>query len=235
MEPGIHELTAGYALDALDAEERRAYEEHLDGCERCREELAGFHDVTASLALAATGPEPRADLRDRILVSARAERQNVVPLRRSRPLTRGRILTAVAAVAAVVAVALGAWAASLHGRLGDANDRLAAERENLAVISDPAARDVELAKGDGRLVVTPDGRAVMVVEGLGQAPSGKTYEVWVINGTTPTRAGLFPGGNRSVVAVDGTVGKDAVVAVTLERAGGVNAPTTTPVAASQPV
>ena len=29
MEPGIHELTAGYALDALDPEERRAYEEHL--------------------------------------------------------------------------------------------------------------------------------------------------------------------------------------------------------------
>ena len=72
------------------------------------------------------------------------------------------------------------------------------------------------------------------MDGLAKAPSGKTYEIWIIEGTKPTRAGLFPGGDRSVIAVQGTVGKDAVVAVTLERSGGVDAPTTTPVAASQP-
>ena len=75
----------------------------------------------------------------------------------------------------------------------------------------------------------------MIVDGLAPAPPGKTYEVWVIMGTTPTRAGLFHGGGRSVVGVDGTVVKDAVVAVTLEPAGGVDAPTTTPLVASQPV
>jgi len=235
MESGIHELTAGYALDALDPEERRAYEEHLEGCERCQEELARFWDVSASLALAATGPDPSPELREKILAGARAEPQNVVPLQRAPRFSRGRIVTAVAAVAAVVAIALGAWAVSLHGRLGDANDRLAADQAALAIVSDPSARAVGLAKGDGRLVVASEGRAAMIVEGLGPAPNGKTYEVWVINGTKATRAGLFPGGDRSVVAVQGTVGKDAVVAVTLERAGGVDAPTTTPVAASQPV
>jgi len=235
MEPGIHELTAGYALDALDPEERRAYEEHLEGCQRCKEELARFWDVSTSLALAATGPDPSLELRERILTAARAEPQNVVPIQRKPRLTRGWALGAVAAAAAVVAIALGAWAASLHGRLGHANDRLAADRAALAIVSDPSARFVALAKGDGRLVVAPEGRAAMIVDGLEKAPSGKTYEVWVINGTKPTRAGVFAGGGRSVVAVQGTVGKDAVVAVTLERAGGVNAPTTTPVAASQPV
>jgi anti-sigma-K factor RskA len=238
MEPGIHELTAGYALDALDPEQRRAYEEHLEGCERCKEELARFWDVSASLALAATGPDPSPELRERILAVARAEPQKVVPIQRKPRLTRGWALgavAAVAAVAAVVAIALGAWAASLHGRLGDANDRLAADRAALAIVSDPSARSVAFAKGDGRLVVAPQGRAAMIVEGLAKAPSGKTYEVWVINGTKPTRAGVFEGGGRSVVAVRGTVGKDAVVAVTLERAGGVSAPTTPPVAASQPV
>jgi anti-sigma-K factor RskA len=94
---------------------------------------------------------------------------------------------------------------------------------------------VSFAKGRGRLVVAPGGQAVMVVDGLAAAPSGKTYEVWVIRGTTPRRAGLFAGGGRSVVAVDGTVPQDAVVAVTLERSGGVDAPTTTPLVASQPV
>ena len=37
----IHDLTAAYALDALDAEEQELYEGHLATCERCREELAG--------------------------------------------------------------------------------------------------------------------------------------------------------------------------------------------------
>jgi anti-sigma factor RsiW len=235
MESGIHELTAAYALDALDPEERRAYEEHLEGCERCQEELASFWDVSASLALAATGPDPSPELREKILAATRSEPQNVVPLRRAPRITRGWAVGAVAAVAAVVAIALGAWAVSLHGRLGDANDRLAADRAALAIVSDPAARAVDLAKGNGKLVVAPDGRAAMIVDGLAKAPSGKTYEVWVIRGTKPTRAGTFAGGDRSVVAVQGTVGNDAVVAVTLERAGGVNAPTTTPVAASQPV
>jgi anti-sigma-K factor RskA len=235
MGSGIHELTAGYALDALDPEERRSYEEHLERCERCREELASLWETTAALALATAGPGPSPELRDRILARARSEPQNVVPLRRRTLLTPVRAVSAVAAVAAVVVVALGAWAVSLHGRLGHANDRLALERGNLSVLSDPTARTVSLARGNGRLVVASGGRAVMVVDGLGRAPAGKTYEVWVINGTTPTRAGLFSGGGRSVVGVDRAVGKDTVVAVTLERAGGADAPTTTPIVASQPV
>ena len=36
----LHDLTAAYALDALDPDEARAYEEHLAHCERCRSELA---------------------------------------------------------------------------------------------------------------------------------------------------------------------------------------------------
>ena len=38
----IHDLSAAYALDALDDDERRAFEEHLAGCERCREEVAAL-------------------------------------------------------------------------------------------------------------------------------------------------------------------------------------------------
>jgi len=235
MESGIHELTAGYALDALDPDEKRSYEEHLEECEHCREELSSFWETTSALALATEGPEPSPDLRDRILAGARAERQNVVTLRRRSSFTPVRVLSAAAAAAAVAAIGLGIWALSLHGRLGDAHDRLAVDRGKLSVLADPSARSVSLAKGAGRLVVASDGRAVIVVDGLDRAPSGKTYELWVIDGKTPKRAGLFPGGARSVVGVDGPVEENAVVAVTLERSGGVEAPTTAPLVASQPV
>ena len=36
MADGLHELTAAYALDALDDHETREYEEHLRRCEQCR-------------------------------------------------------------------------------------------------------------------------------------------------------------------------------------------------------
>src|SRR5262249_10854501 len=99
MEPGIHELTAGYALDALDPEERGADEEHPEGCDPGREDLPRSWDVSPSLALAAPGPAPSPELRERILTAARAEPQNVVPIQRKPRLTGGWALGAVAAAA----------------------------------------------------------------------------------------------------------------------------------------
>jgi anti-sigma-K factor RskA len=236
METGIHELTAAYALDALEPEERRDYEAHLRDCESCREELASFATVTEALAVAASGPVPSRELRDRILADARAEPQVVVPFepRRRRALP---VLAAVAGVAAVAAVAVGLWAAQLSGDLDEARSALEAQRRAASVLADPASRTVGLTTGQGRLVVDPDGRAALVVDALGPAPSGKTYEVWVIEGDAPpTPAGLFPGQDGAeLVLVEGTLDGGEVVAVTIEDAGGVSEPSTEPVVASDPV
>jgi anti-sigma factor RsiW len=235
MEAGIHELTAGYALDALDPDERRAYEAHLAECPRCREELKSFWRTTEALAVAATGPEPSAGLRDRILERARAEREVVVPLE-SRRRRAVPVLGAAAAIAAVVALAIGLWAVQLSGDLDDTRSALERERAAAAVLADPDARSVALESGQGRLVVASDGRAALVLEGLDPAPDGKTYEMWILAGSTPERAGLFPGSDsREIVALDGVVDAGDVVAVTIEDAGGVDAPTTDPVVATMPV
>src|SRR5919197_6599041 len=88
MEAGIHELTAGYALDALDADERRTYEAPLEDCGRCRRELTSFWSVTEALAVASSGPVPAPELRGRILDAARAEPPVVIPfpVQRRRPV-----------------------------------------------------------------------------------------------------------------------------------------------------
>ena len=234
MEIGIHELTAGYALDALEPDERQAYEEHLAGCAQCQEDLASFWEVTGALALAATGPEPPPELRDRIVAAARAETQTVVPFRPRRQRPR-QILGAVAAIAAVALVALGWWAISLHGSLDDTRSALNEQRMVAGVLADSSAQRVSLAAGSGALVNGADG-SVLVVDGLKAAPAGHTYEVWVVRkGMAPASSGLFAGGAHSVVLVRHGVATGDVVAVTLERAGGVTAPTTKPVVASNPV
>jgi anti-sigma factor RsiW len=235
METGIHELTAGYALDALDPDERRDYEAHLAGCEQCREELASFWMTTEALAVAASGPVPSHGLRDRIVTAARAEPQVVVPLEVRRRRTTP-VLAAVAAVAAVAALAVGLWASNLSSDLDEARSALERERAAAAVLADPEARTVALQEGDGRLVVGSDGRAVLVLDELDPAPAGKTYEMWIVDrGGVPARAGLFPGRDGTdVVALDGVVAVGNVVAVTVERKGGVDEPTSEPVAASVP-
>ena len=241
METGIHELTAGYALDALDPGERSAYEAHLAGCEQCREELSSFWETTEALAVAASGPAPSSALRERILAEVRAETpHNVVPLEpRRRRRAAVPVLAAAAAIAAVVALALGLRAADLSGQLDDTRAALDRAQSSAAVLADPGAQSVDLQAGDGRLVVDADGRAVLVLDGLDPAPAGKTYEMWVVprgDIEQASSAGLFSGsGSREIVPVEGTVQAGDVVAVTVESAGGVEAPTTQPVVASDSV
>jgi len=210
----LHELTAGYALDALDPAERATYEEHLSSCERCREDLQGFWQVSGALAHAAGGPMPPASLRGRILEQARSERSNVVPLRRPRFVVPA--LSSVAAVAAVAAIGLGLWATSLSRDLDGAEGEL-------AVLGDPNARTYRSDSGQADLVVRPTGDAALVVRTLAPAPDGKDYEIWVFENGVARRAGLFelPG----VALLTRRVEPGQTVAVTLEADGGVDAPT----------
>ena len=235
METEIHELTAGYALDVLDADERWAYEAHLAECERCREELTSFWETTEALAIAAAGPAPNPELRSRILDAARAERQVVVPLE-SRRRRAVPVLGAAAAIAAVVALAVGLWATQLSSDLDDSRLALERERQAAAVLADPSARTVSLEAGDGRLVVDDGGRAVLVLDGLDPAPQGKTYELWIIEGENASPAGLFAGRDGlDWVGLDVTVDTGDVVAVTIEEAGGVEVSANDPIVASAPV
>ena len=207
---GIHELSAAYALDALDSGDRRRFEEHLGQCADCRDDVASFHEAAAALAYDVDAPAPPQALRERILTKARAERpSNIVPL----PSRRWGlpIATGVAAVAACAALAFGLWAASLQNELDD------------------RAAVIELTGADGSLLVEPSGEAILTVDGLGRAPAGKTYEIWVIEDGQTRPSGLFPGApGRSVVPLTERVPDGAVVAVTLEPAGGTSKPSGKP-------
>jgi anti-sigma-K factor RskA len=211
---GIHELSAAYALDALDGDERREFEEHLTHCAECRQDLASFQEAASALAYQVEVAPPPPALRARILEQARRERSNVIPLRRRWALPAA---ATAAAVAACAAIGLGLWATALHNELGKR----------------PEA--VPLTGASGSVIVTPGNEATLVVEGLAPAPAGKTYEAWVIENDKPVRAGTFAGGGHVAFPLARKVPDGAIVAVTLERAGGVDQPTTDPVFASERV
>jgi len=198
MDP--HDLTAAYALDALDPDEAEAYERHLSQCEECREQLAELNESAAALAFGAVAPAPPTRLRTSILDAAAAERSNVVPLLRRRWVARG-LAVAAAAVACIV--------------VGLAVSLSQSTKTQYASMS--VSRDAS-------------GKATIHVTGLSAAPRGKTYEAWVIpTEGAPRPVALFPGGTSTTARLPGRVPQDAVVAVTVERAGGVDKPTQNPI------
>ncbi len=214
----LHELTAAYALDALDPDERQAFEAHLAGCERCRDEVAELAAAAASLAYAAAPAAPPPLLRARILDAARAERPNVVPLR---PRWANPV-AAAAVVAACAAIALGVWNVSLHQQLSTAHTE--------------AIRSVPVSGHSGSVIVSSGGSGAIVLSALPAAPAGKTYEAWVIRGEVAAPAGTFRGGAPTTyVKLSRRVPSGAKVAVTIEPAGGSAQPTSAPFVVSAPV
>jgi anti-sigma-K factor RskA len=196
----VHDLTAAYALDALDPDEIEMYEEHLGQCEECRVQLAELNETAGALAFGAVAPAPPERLRLAILDSAGAERSNVVPLLQRRWVARGLAVAAAAAACIVVGLAVALSKSS-----------------QTQYVSMAVSRDAQ-------------GNVTVQFSGLAAAAHGKTYEAWVIpKGKPPQPAGLFSGGTSTTIHLNGTVPKSAVVAVTLERAGGSRAPTMTPI------
>src|SRR6266566_443431 len=102
----VHDLTAAYALDALDGDEAEAYELHLGQCEDCRAQLAELNETAGALAYGTIASVPPPRLREAILEQAAAERSNVVPLLRRRWVVRGLAVAAAAAACIVVGFAV---------------------------------------------------------------------------------------------------------------------------------
>jgi anti-sigma-K factor RskA len=233
MEQGIHELSAAYALHALDPDEERTFEEHLALCEECRRYVADFQETAAVMAYELEGPAPPPALRERILERARAQQPKVVPFQR-----RGWAFPAAAtlAVAATIAaVAFGIWAFTLNSSLTDERSALDESQQQVAVLADANAERIPLEGADGTLVVASDGQAALVVNGLESAGADETYEAWVIEGDQPRPAGLFQSsGDRTVFKLTEPVPEGGVVAVTREPAGGSEQPTSDPLFTASP-
>ncbi|HET6624144.1 MAG TPA: anti-sigma factor [Gaiellaceae bacterium] len=148
------------------------------------------------------------------------------PARRPSPATIGLL----AGFVGLLALALGTFA-FLSALDDDGSSTAAATRDSgraLALLSKPSTERVSVVGSQGALVlaVGSGGRAVLVLRGLERAPSGRTYEAWVVDagGGPPDPAGLFSGGER-VVELTRLVPVGATVAVTVEEAVGSDTPT----------
>lgn len=252
----IHALSGAYAVDALSDEERAGFEEHLEACPSCREEVDSLREAAALLpATTETAPSPA--VRAAVLASITQVRPlpplvahgpendteqspttgTVVPLRRR------RFRTALVAAAAAVIVAGGAGIGI--SQLGDDGDGGGTSQE-----ADPEQDEVQqvLTASDVQIVdastTLPEGteaavhwspslgKAVVVTDGMPAAPDGHLYELWYQNGEgSMVRAGLMPEGEDNTVLLEGDGSDAKAVGITVEPAPhGSEEPTMPPVA-----
>jgi anti-sigma-K factor RskA len=226
-----------YALGVLEEPERSEVRTHVDrGCEACAAGLREARALAFAMGSAVDGPNPTHQLRSRILAAAGGV-----------PRQRRNWFTALVAAGATALAAAGVMlyqVQSYRSELADA--RIAIERSGAAaaamrqafdLIEAPETREVSFGQGQpapprGRVFFHPSG-VLLVASRLPAPPPGKTYEMWIIRGGKPAPAGLFgssPQGNAMHLYRPPTPPAESdVVAVTLEAAGGVAAPTSAPI------
>lgn len=249
----IHALSGAYAVDALSDEERAGFEEHLEGCPTCREEVDSLREAAALLPITTeTAPSPA--VRAAVLAGI-AQVRPLPPLvahgpeagdhDRSHgtvvPLRRRRFRTALVAAAAAVIVAGGVGVGI--SQLDDATDGTSqqADPEPSEVEQVLTASDVQIVEASTTLPEgtqaavhwSPSlGKAVVVTDGMPAAPSGHLYELWYQDSDGDmVRAGLMPEGEDNTVLLEGDGSGAKAVGITVEPApDGSEEPTMPPVA-----
>lgn len=228
-------------------------EKHLRGCAECRAELDVWRETAGLLAYTVTPIEPSSQLRNLIIERVRrdggpATATNVVPLRRKPApnwLFKFEAVAAALIFLVLMAGLLLLWRenraarteiARLSAQIDATQNQLNQEHEILATLTRPGVRQSELAGTKDAPAAhatlafdTKTGRAVLLAQGLPEAPPGKAYQLWFIVGARPLPGKVFKTDASGNAVLRDQIPPDALssatFAITLEAQEGASTPT----------
>jgi anti-sigma factor RsiW len=228
-EHDVHTLTGAYATDALPDEERHAFDDHLEQCPACRQEVAELSATTARLGAAVAAPAPAA-MRARVLAEVARTRQvspvvtSLTDRRTAMPWFR-QPLGVAASLLVVVAMGLGVYATS-ETRRADRASQIA------AVATDPNRGESthSVSSGGAGTLIAAGDRAIFRANGVKSLPDDRTYQLWIINASGAHSVGVLGRAGSGDISrfVEGVKTTDTI-GLTVEPKGGSKQPTTTPV------
>ena len=230
MSDELNVLAGAYALDALDDEERAAFETHLATCEECAEEVRGMRAAAFELSRT-TEVAPPPQLRTDILASINQVRplapvtDNVIALRRAR--TSRSAWQLMAAACALIAIVAAGWGFSQH-RTGSMTARGTAVEQVLQA-NDLKANTTAFEQGSGTVVYSgSEHKFVLIGHGIPALASDKTYQLWLLppNGSAVSVSTFVPdsAGNVSLPASADLSGIPKL-GISVEPSGGSKTPT----------
>ncbi|HEX3041722.1 MAG TPA: anti-sigma factor [Solirubrobacterales bacterium] len=206
---------AAYMLGALEGDEAAEFERHLEGCERCREEMGWLEPAVQRLPEAVERQEPPRQLRAALMAEVRSDAREAAarpsPARRRRWLLKPAM--GFAALALLVAGVVG-YEVGNGGSDGG------------------GASTVERQVGDLTVKMVQEGDSgTLQLTGVHQLPPDTVLEAWVEReGQVEAVPALFvPNNNgQAETRIADMTGVD-VVMVTEEPQGGSEAPTSEPI------
>lgn len=228
------DLASEYALGALEAEAARAFEAELAANPELRTLTDELREASAILAHFAPRKLPPPELRERVLLSIRAEATASQPASSS-PVQSGGFGILPWALAAGFAISTAAlWyeraalqeeAASLLTETQELRNRDALARVRIATL---ASQVDAYSKATAVIVWDPQKqRGIVKLANLPRPETGKDYQLWVIDPKypNPVNGGILPVGEDGIARVafapDQPVKKADKFAISVEPAGGV--------------
>lgn len=196
----LRDLLGPYVMGALDPEEERQVEEHLEGCPACREEVSDLrlaHERLTDLVNMQETPPP--ELKDRILTG--------MPRRETR-----RVPLAAAAAAVICALAV---LGVLYSAGYFAPDEVASAELQATALAPQAGGELRVREED------PNAQAELEVWGLPQPGEDEYYELWFGKQGGRMSAGTFTVDTQGRETVYMTVPEEASsyeqVGITIEK------------------
>jgi anti-sigma-K factor RskA len=206
---------AAYVLGALDGDEAAELERHLEGCERCREEMAWLEPAVQTLPEAIERQEPPGQLREALMAEVRDDvREAQARPAAARPK---RWLLKPAAGFAVVALLVAGVVGYEVGNDGPEGG---------------GASTLERQVGELTVKMVQEGDSgTLQLAGVHQLPPDKVLEAWVErDGEVEAVPALFvPDRNGQAETRIADMNGVEVVMVTEEPQGGSEAPTGKPI------
>lgn len=181
MSAGIHTFTGPYALNALSDVERVAFEEHLEQCGACRQEVGELQETAARLGAAVAAPPPES-LKSAITDQLRRIRQ-VPPEQDSVVRHRRRgwplgLTSRAAAASLIVAIVLGSQVIQLGTELDGANQRLSQVTAfQSAVVDVLTAGDAKVVTDSEVGVSNVKKKLAFVPQRMPEHASDRTYQL----------------------------------------------------------
>lgn len=250
-------LSGAYVLNALDADEAKAFEVELENSEQTRYEVTELRDTAVVLGLAVAPVTPSPDLKASIMAkiavtpqlpAAESERE-LAPAESPREFERPGKATRTAQArwftrpvvvlsSMAAAVALIAGGVVVTGNIGEMQQQQQASADKFAAImtADDTQKVTTEVTGGGTATIAWSSdleSSAVKVSGVDSLPDSKIYELWYIGADGPRAAGTFDADDSGAAwaVLEGTLEDGDTIGMTVEPAGGSEQPTTTPVVA----
>src|SRR5687767_8647625 len=247
----IEELLSFYALDALNDEEKELVEAYLKEHSEARQQVEEMRSSAAALPYSVSPVEPSPRSKEALMRRVAADPRATSSTRNQPSTPRGMRLENFFRVFSLGAAALAIlWAIVLNAQVAGLRNEIAALGHALVVQSNAIEQiNASLPQGtpsavitvslegtdlqpqaQGQLIADPDSQsAVLVIAKLTPLEAGKTYQVWLIQGSTPVSAGLLTvdenGQGVLVVTSEAEIGSFDSLGISIEPDEGSLQPT----------